>query len=327
MSRTLVFVCLLLAAVLPVTSNAAGLSGSWSASVDGASPNRMNLSLRMAHHEHDGSNFRLADFTGLTAAQAASTSRLPVHFELRREAGTIAFDGTFRAGEGGGDFVFTPNHEFERKLGGLGVRFDARRGDEDDELFSLAIFDVSTGFIRSMQALGYREPLEMYEQFRIFDIDPGYVHDLAGVGFDRVPAEKLVETKIQGATPEYIRGMRAAGTNLALEGYIESRIFQVTPEFSAEMGRLGYANLDHDMLMQFRIQGVTPEFVRALKDRGYTRVPAEKLVEMRIQGVTPEFIGRLAAAGYHHVPVDKLIELRIHGIEPEMVKALDDASR
>src|SRR5205085_6626755 len=118
-------------------------------------------------------------------------------------------------------------------------------------MYELALFDVSTEYIRSMQQIGYSLDLDGYEQFRIFRIDPEYVRDMASVGFDRLPAPKLVETKIHGATPEYIRRMRATGQDLSLDGYVESRIFQVTPEFQADMARAGYRDLDHDTMTQF----------------------------------------------------------------------------
>jgi hypothetical protein len=327
MNRTIMALCFLLATGLAARTSSAGPAGEWTASISGDRPGHsFELSMRTGTSQHEGSTYDLSDFTGLTREQTQSATRVPVQFEMRREAGTIAFEGTFRSGQGAGQFTFTPNPDYARALRSLGLELGVRRQDEDHEMYSLAIFDVSTGFIRSMQALGYKEPLEMYEQFRIFDVDPEYIHDMASVGFDHLPAEKLVETRIHGATPEYVRAMRAKGDDLPLEGYIESRIFDVSPEFADEMGRLGLTGLDHDMLVQFRIQGVTADFVRELRRLGYDHVPAGKLVEMRIYGVTPEFIRRLARAGYTKVPLEKLIQLRIYDIKPEMVKALDDAS-
>ena len=334
MDLRIVAVCAVLAARpafgagVPATPAASrGLVGSWTAGVPEDRADRMYLSLHMGSHEHSSSTFDRSQFTGLTSAQVNSATRVQVEFELRREAGTIAFEGLFRDGRGAGEFTFVPNRELPRMLRSLGVEFTSKRGSEDEELFTLAMFDVSTDFIRSLQAVGYTVPLEQYEQFRIFDVNPKYVREMAATGFDHLSAEKLVETRIHGASPEYIREMRAAGNDLSLDEYIQSRIFQITPEFAAEMGRAGYTNLDHDMLVQFRIHGVTPAFVREIRQLGYSRVPAEDLVAMRIHGVTPEFIRRVEAAGYRKVPVEKLVQMRIFNIEPEMVKALDQGDR
>jgi hypothetical protein len=313
-----------LLAVIPLTAHADTVTGSWTAETSDKSSDVLNFSMRTGGHENDGSRFKLADFTGLTPAQVRSASAVDVSFQLRREAGTIRYEGSFRNGEGAGTFTFQPDLEFPKKLSRLGVELEGKQRVER-ELFTLAIFDVSSSFIQSMQSIGYKEALEKYISFRIFAVDPGYVRDMAAAGFDHLSADKLVETRIQGATPDYIRDMRRTGNALTLDQYVESRIFQVTPEFAAEMSRAGYPGLDRDVLVQFRIQGVTTEFIQDLARLGYTKVPAEKLVEMRIHGVTPEFIRRLESAGYKHVPIDKMVQMRIFDIQPEMIRALDDA--
>ena len=325
MNRTLVTSCALLAVLAAMPAQAGPKVGQWMASVSEKHPEKLQFTMRHGSHDNNGFGMARSAFTGLTDAQIHSATRVPVQFELKREAGTIAFEGTFRSGNGGGEFTFLANPDYPAKLRALGLG-PASKHDED-EPFTLTIFDVSTDFIRSMQKIGYSVSLDTYVQFRIFSVDPAYVDAMAKVGFSKLSAEKLVETRIHGATPEYIREMRAAGNDLSLDDYIQSRIFQVTPQFAAEMERAGYANVDHDMLVQFRIHGVTPEFVRELGEVGYTRVPAQKLVEMRIHGVTPEFIRRVEKAGYKKVPIDKLVQMRIFDIDPELVRALDDSKQ
>jgi len=323
MKRMHVALCLMALATSVPTAGAAarGIEGSWTAERSEKRPDALQFSLSTGKHTQNGSSYDRGDFEGLTAEQVQSHTSLPVQFELVREAGTVAFEGTFRDGHGAGQFAFVSNPDYVKALGRLGVQLE--KSDREEQLFTLALLDVSTAFIRSMQAIGYDVDLDKYTEFRIFAVDPDYVHEMAKLGFDHLSADKLVETLIHGATPEYIRQMRAAGEDLPLDKYIESRIFQVTPEFSAEMARAGYPDLDRDMLVQFRIHGVTTGFIEELRTLGYSRVPSEKLVEMRIHGVTPEFIRRLDAAGYHKVPIDKMVQMRIFDIDPEMVKALD----
>jgi len=323
MKHLLVALCLLALAAPATTAGAAarGIEGSWTAERSDKHPDAIQFSLHTGKNQQHGSSFDRAAFDGLTAEQVRSSTAVPVQFELVRESGTIAFEGTFRDGHGAGQFAFVSNPDYVKALGRLGVPLE--KGDPQEQLFTLTMLDVSTAFIRSMQAIGYDVPLDKYTEFRIFDVDPDYVAEMAKIGFPKLSADKLVETRIHGATPEYIRQMRAAGEDLTLDKYIESRIFQVTPEFAAEMAREGYPDLDRDVLVQFRIHGVTTGFIEELRTLGYSRVPAEKLVEMRIHGVTPEFIRRLDAAGYHKVPIDKMVQMRIFDIDPEMVKALD----
>src|SRR5687768_18221326 len=45
-------------------------------------------------------------------------------FEMRREAGTSVFEGTFRKGKGAGQFTFTANRGYVDAVRALGVPFD-----------------------------------------------------------------------------------------------------------------------------------------------------------------------------------------------------------
>ena len=326
MTRRIVTLCAALALIATASAAASELRGSWTSRIAETVPGKLYFSLETDPGNQHGSQFERSAFVGLTAEQIESRTRVPAQFKLEREAGPITFEGTFRDGHGAGEFTFVANPQFVKRLREAGVPFTSKELDDDRDLLTLALFDVSIEFIRSMQAIGYRERLDKYIAFRIFDVDPAYVRDMEKVGFDHLSADKLTETRIHGATPEYIREMRAHGEDLTLDQYIESRIFQVTPEFSDEIARAGYPGLSRDVLVQFRIHGVTPRVIQDLRDVGYTKLPAQKLVEMRIHGVTPEFIRRVEKAGYHKVPVDKLVQMRIFDIEPEMVRALDDAS-
>ena len=320
MKRLILTACMLLGWSLANPAGARESHGTWTAYAQEKESERVQFSLQVEPKGNMGMGFELSAFDGLTREQVRSAARVPVRFQMRREPGTVEFEGTFHDGRGAGEYTFVPNPAYPGMLERLGV---VERG-EDYDLLTMTLFDVSTPFIRSMQAIGYKEGIQQYVSFRIFKVDPVYVKDMADVGFAHLPADKLVETRIHNVTPEYIRHMRANGENLTLDEYVQSRIFEVTPEFSAEMARLGYRGLDHDTMVQFRIQGVSAEFIGELKKLGYSRVPADQLVAMRIHGVTPGFIRRVEAAGYHKVPVEKLIQMRIFNLDPTTVGSLDD---
>ncbi len=322
MIRIVVSLCMLLALGTGASAATRGVSGSWKLVEGERKDGRLQLMLDIDGDGNMGMGFDRTDFTGLTAEQVASDPRVPVRFQMNREAGTIDFEGTFRGGRGTGEFDFIASSGYLAKLEQLGVDTSPEDGEKHD-LLSLALFDVSTEYVRSMQAIGYREDLGKYVEFRIFRVDPAFVKEMAALGFAKLPADKLVETRVHDVTPEYIRKMRAAGEDLTLDELIQSKIFQVTPEFAAEMERAGYRNLEHEMLVQFRVHGVSPEFVRELDKLGYDHIAADDLVAMRVHGVTPEFIRRVEAAGYKNVPIDKLVHMRIFDIDPEMIGALD----
>ena len=314
------------------TAAFAELEGAWTASTESKGPDRIYMNITRGVHHNMGNTMRISDFSELTRAQIDAATMTPVQFAMRREAGTINFEGTFRRGKGAGQFTFTQNRAYIDAIRALGLTFDLdsdRRGrrrehTEEEDLFTLALHDVSTSFIKSMQSEGFKVSLEKYLEMRIFDITPEYIREMRSLGFKNIDTDELVATKIHGVTPEYVREMRAGGWDLSLDDLQASRIHGATPQFSAEMKKLGYS-LDFDDLVAFRIHGVTTKFVNELRDLGYTRVSADDLVAMRIHGVTPEFIRELKAAGYSNVPVDKLVSMRIHNISVEYLKKMGDS--
>jgi|SRR5690349_17276321 len=315
------------------TAAFAELDGAWTASTeDEKRPDRIYMNITRGIHQNMGNTMRISDFSELTRAQIDAATMTPVQFSMRREAGTIAFEGTFRRGKGAGQFTFAQNRAYIDAVRALGVAFDLdsdRRGrrrehTEEEDLFTLALHDVSTSFIKTMQAEGFKVSLEKYLEMRIFDITPEYIREMRSLGFKNIDSDELVASKIHRVTPEYVRQMRAAGWDLSLDDLQASSIHGATPEFAAEMKKLGYS-LDFDDLVAFRIHRVTPEFINELRELGYKNVSAEDLVAMRIHRVTPEFIRELKAAGYSNVPVEKLVSMKIHNISIEYLKKMGDS--
>ena len=139
----------------------------------------------------------------------SANSDTPVDFRMIRDAGTMHFTGMFHDGDGVGRFTFEPNPAYAATLRSLGV--PASDLDDDDDLFSLAIHDVSTRFIKEMQSLGYRENLDAVRRLPHPRRDAGVrARDQRA----RLPArdgDDLVAFRIHGATPAFIRDMRALG--------------------------------------------------------------------------------------------------------------------
>lgn len=312
------------------TAAFANLEGAWTASAEDKRPDRIYMNITRGMHNNMGNTMRLSDFADLTRAQIDAATMTPVQFQMRREAGNIAFEGTFRRGKGAGQFTFTPNRGYIDAVRALGVPFDLqhhnrrREHTEEEDLFALALHDVSTAFIKQMQAEGFKVSLEKYLEMRIFDITPEYIREMRSLGFKNIDDDELVASKIHRVTPDYVRQMRAAGWDLSLDDLQSSRIHGATPEFAAEMKKLGYS-LDFDDLVSFRIHRVTAEFINELRQLGYDHVSADDLVSMRIHRVTPEFIRELKAAGYSNVPVEKLVSMRIHKIDAEYLKRMGNS--
>lgn len=318
------FLALLILALALAPACMADFNGSWTAvpKDDG----RVQLSLAHDTSSHSSSSFTLSDFTGLTDAQVHAATQTPVQFEMRREAGTVSFEGTFKKNFGAGQFTFTPSRSYYAAVRALGI--DTRELERDDDgeekVFALAIHDVSTAYIKSMIAEGYRVDLDKYLAFRIFRVTPQLVAEFHELGFRNISADDILAAQVHKVTPRYVREMRAAGfTDLTLDQLMASRIHKVTPAFVEKMRSLGFEGADFDDLVAFRIHGVTPELVGEVHALGYPNVTSDQLVAMRIHRVTPEFIREMEAAGYSRVPIDKLVAMKIHGIDAQYVKKMN----
>ncbi|HEY1434530.1 MAG TPA: 4-hydroxy-3-methylbut-2-enyl diphosphate reductase [Thermoanaerobaculia bacterium] len=260
--------------------------------------------------------YRVKDFQGLQ--RPATPAEAPAHFELVRDAGTITFDGQLGAAGGAGRYAFSPNPEYLAAIEKMGYA-----APDADDVFSLAVHDVSRAFIRELDGLGYKHPpLDDMIAMRIHGAGPEFIRELRTLGYDHLSSDDLVAMRIHGATPAFIREMRALGyDHLSSEDLVAMRIHGATPDFIHAMKTAGYDHLSAEDLVAMRIHGATPEFVNELKGLGYKRLSAEDLVSMRIHGVTPDFIRDLQGLGYRSVSPDDLVNLRIHGV------SVDDAKR
>ena len=150
---------------------ALAVEGTWKATVDEDDLQRIHLELRYGRTSNMGSMYRTQAFTGLTATQVGSETQTPVQFTLEREAGRVSFEGSFRAGRGSGQFTFEPRSGYLESVRKLGVEVSSREG-KDESLLVLALLDVSTDYMKSMIAEGYKVPLDEFQSMCIFDVTP-----------------------------------------------------------------------------------------------------------------------------------------------------------
>jgi hypothetical protein len=196
----------------------------------------------------------LGDLRGLSSVEVEAPSA-DVRFELARDAGRFRFEGRFLDGAGAGHFTFAPSDDFaaaarQRGWGSL----------DAEQLFSLAMHEVSRGFLRDMSALGY----------------------------ESLTLDQAVSLRIHGATPEFVRDLQPLGyTGLTVDQLITFRIHGVSPAFIREFKALGYDRISVDQLVAMRIHGVTADFVRKVNAQASAPASVDRLVSMRIHGRAP----------------------------------------
>lgn len=194
----------------------------------------------------------------LSGFNPASTSQ----FTLKREAGTIVFDGLFKDGKGLGDYTFTPNAAFISAMSSLGYN-----EIKPEKLFTMTIFNVTTGFINEMKSLGYTDiPQDKLISMRIFKVDKDFVREVQSWGFEKPSLDKLTSMRIHRVDGKFIKEVEGMGfANLSIDKLIAMRIHRVDAKFMNEMKELGFQNLTVDELIKLRIHGVDSNFVRKMK--------------------------------------------------------------
>ena len=110
-----------------------------------------------------------------------------VKFDMRREAGTLAFEGSFRDGRGAGLFTFAPRAEF----------------------------------VTEMKRLGFSDDLPLWRRYQlaVHDVGPRYIAALKSEGYDKLTLDEVQRAKTHGVSIDYIREIKGQGFRAAtLEG-------------------------------------------------------------------------------------------------------------
>ena len=149
-----------------------------------------------------------------------------------------------------------------------------------------------------------------------------YMDAMAAAGVKITDVDELIALKVQGVTPEYIKGMHGLGLQPNVDELIGMKVQGITPEYIIEM-RKYYSNLNVEESIGMKVQGVTPEYIREFKDLGL-QPSADDLIGLKVQGVTPNYVKEMRAIGLKP-NTDELIGMKVQGVTPEYVKSMQAA--
>ena len=147
-----------------------------------------------------------------------------------------------------------------------------------------------------------------------------YIDGLKAEGIENLSVDELISLKVQGVTPEYVRGLHALGIRPDAEGLIGLKVQGVTPDYIRDLRAASGLTLDADEIVGMKVQGVTPEYVRNLRALGFA-LDAEDIIGMKVQGVTPEYVRALQDLGLK-LDANDAIGMKVQGVTPEYVKSL-----
>jgi hypothetical protein len=141
---------------------------------------------------------------------------------------------------------------------------------------------------------------------------------------EQVSAETLVAMRVHGITSEYIDEIERAyppARNMNSEGFIGFRVLGVTPEWMRGISAAGYGDISPDQVQSFAALGVTPQYIREIQAAGLTRPTADEIQSMRANGVTGDYIRDLQEAGLTRLSAQDVLELRVHGVTADDARA------
>src|SRR5882672_1967658 len=146
-----------------------------------------------------------------------------------------------------------------------------------------------------------------------------YIDGLKAVGLGQIDVDELIALKIQGVTPEYVRGIQEQGFHPGVDEIIGMKVQGVTPEYVHDLRAAG-VTLSADEIIGMKVQGVDANYVREIQAAGL-KPDTDELIGMKVQGVTPEYVREIRALGLKPTS-DEIIGMRVQGVTPEYIKAL-----
>ncbi len=258
-----------------------------------------------------GNSLPIEEVSGLANDDQLTAASLK--FELRREAGTLLFDGAFRDGRGAGLFTFAPRAEFANEMRRLGYTEDLplwRR-------YQMAVQDVGPRYINALKSEGFDKlTLDQITRARNHGVTLDYIKSMKAEGYKAATIDDLVRTRDHGVTAAYVQEMRKAGfTSESIEDMVRAKDHGVNAAYVSELAKEGYKGLPLGDVVRARDHGVTADYLADMKGIAKDATLAQ-IIRMRDHGVTPGFVSHARARGYTTSDPDELVRLKDRGLRP-----------
>src|SRR5215467_1396017 len=174
-------------------------------------------------------------------------------------------------------------------------------------------------YLEAMEAAGFKNlSADELIEMKIQGVTPAYVKEIHNLGM-KPTVDELVGMRVQGITPDYVREMRGIAPNLGIDELMGMKVQGITPQYASEMQGLGL-KADPENLIGMKVQGITPQYVNDMHGLGL-KTDADDLIGMKVQGITPEYVRGMQALGFKP-DSEELIGMKVQGVTPEYVKAM-----
>jgi hypothetical protein len=200
----------------------------------------------------------LARLQNLNFSRGQSSTN--AHFEMKAEAGTIAFDGVVSGDTGAGKYAFTPDPRFNQAMSQLGLPIDP------DQQLSYALNNVTVAYAKTMRdATGATEGERVLKMAKL-DVDLAYVQKMSQVFSQKLGAEAVIDLAKHDITSEYVQRISEVfGQKLGIEEVVDLAKHDVTPEYVRGISQAFGQKVDPEQIGVAARHDVTPEYVATVR--------------------------------------------------------------
>lgn len=237
--------------------------GSWFAEIKG---DKIRMEFRSDDDENNwssSSDFMLSDFPNLPRGQKGE-------FSLKREAGTMVFNGKFDENMGYGHYKFTADKAFNDFVKSHGIT-----GDEDRNSFAFFMVNLKKSYVEILVRNGFKE-LSMGNVVAMasMNIDEPYIKMWRENGFSEISPNNLVAGKSMHVTEAYIKEIRDAG----------------------------YKDISFHQLIAFKSQDITGDYIKGLRNQknetGENELPpANQIVAYKSMNIDAAYVNHSKRSG------------------------------
>lgn len=198
---------------------------------------------------HDGSSDMLwSRWSGVSPADLEREGAT-IDARMKAEAGEMRCVGTVHEGAVRGDYTFTPDAAFAKRMEAMG--FDDQT---PDRLQGYAMLDVTTAWVKEMKDAGVAEmTAKNLMGLRALKVDAAYVKAMAAAGYPELRADKLTSMKAVGVSPEKVQAVRAMGYSPTQEELIQMSVFKIDAPFVERMKARGFKDLTIAQLVKIKV--------------------------------------------------------------------------
>lgn len=269
-------------------------------------------------HWSSGASFALSE-TGVLSTDKQGS------FTVKRDAGTVTFNGVFEGKRGHGTYAFEEDPTFKSYLAQEGFT-----SITESLMIHLYFTNINKAYFAFMKENGYtgitmKELKELAEQNMNQHIMTNYLELFQKDNYGKVTLEKIVALRDHGVDPEFVADMKKIGQrDITLDEAIELRDHGVSVTFIRELTDMGYANISLEKAVELVDHGVSANFVKGFRDLGFKDITLDQAVRLVDHGVSVSFMNQFKQLGFADLTLKKAVELVDHGVTAEFVKRMQD---